>query len=67
MKLDTDNSMARNNAMELCLTSGRTDRAGKLLENQQQQPSLSPKAQSEIHRWREVLDDPMQVDTGREN
>ena len=65
MKLDPDHSMARNNAMELCLTNGLTGRADKLLESQRQNPRLSPIAQVEIHRWQEILKDPTCVQGDR--
>lgn len=58
MKIDPDNSMARNNAMELCLTNGLTERADKMLEKQQRNSVLTPMAQTEIHRWQQVLQDP---------
>ncbi len=58
MKIDPDNSMARNNAMELCLTNGLTECADKLLVKQRRNSTLTPKAQTEIHRWQQVLEDP---------
>lgn len=58
MKLDPDHSMARNNAMELCLTNGLIDQADKLLEHQAESAYLSPRALTEIHRWVEIIEDP---------
>ncbi|MCD6248795.1 MAG: hypothetical protein J7J98_00510 [candidate division Zixibacteria bacterium] len=58
MKLDPDHSMARNNAMELCLTNGLIDHADKLLGQQAESAYLSPNALAEIHRWVEIIDDP---------
>jgi len=58
MKLDPDHSMARNNAMELCLTNGLSNHADKLLERQAESVYLSPRALAEIHRWIQILEDP---------
>lgn len=58
MKLDPGHSMARNNAMELCLGSGLSERAARMLERQESSPDLPVRARAEIHRWRRLLDDP---------
>ncbi len=58
MKQDPGHSTARNNAMQLCLENGLTERAGALLQSQLQSSGLSPIAKVEIHRWQQVLDDP---------
>lgn len=58
MKLNPDHSMARNNAMELCLTRGLTEPATRLLSDQEKCPYLSPRALAEIHRWQQILNDP---------
>ncbi len=58
LKLDPNHSMARNNAMELCLQTSLTDRARRLLARQAQAIDLSPKSKAEIDRWLQVLDDP---------
>lgn len=58
MKLDPDHSRARNNAMELCLTRGLTDRADSLLERQEKNPCLSLQSRLEIDCWQQVLCDP---------
>ena len=58
MKLNPDHSMARNNAMELCLNNQLIDRALKLLERQERSPRLSLQARVEIDCWLQVLRDP---------
>jgi predicted Zn-dependent protease len=58
MKQDPGHRMARNNAMQLCIENGLTDRAHKLLDRSEQSRGVSEIARAEIHRWREILDDP---------
>jgi len=58
LKLDPDNSNARNNAMELCLSVGLINQARRILEYQEQKSKLSVRAEAEVHRWRQILDNP---------
>ena len=55
LRLDPNYSVARNNAMQVCLDYGWLETAKRILHSTTAE-NLNPVARAEISRWREILD-----------